>query len=229
MEEARIYTCGSGNSVRTRLFKKEDALFIKIDSTKISGKAEICNSDGRNGYTGDFAFALQDISDIKEEEYMGLSALSFTAQEKGLYGTKKIKIFLPQLKQMNEVRNLLKELKLGPKATTAEEIAAAVSSGPTPQAKPAEQPRPANQPKPADKPMSGQPAPIPQEVKELLQARILEQVAVPSLTGSSRPRMEPASLTTPALARGFFTTSTTWEAHEGTRICVYIYVNSPRF
>lgn len=166
MEEARIYTCGSGNSVRTRLFKKEDALFIKIDSTKISGKAEICNSDGRNGYTGDFAFALQDISDIKEEEYMGLPALSFTAQEKGLYGTKKIKIFLPQLKQMNEVRNLLKELKLGPKATTAEEIAAAVSGGSTSQAKPAEQPRPANQPKPADKPMSGQPSPIPQEVKE---------------------------------------------------------------
>ena len=166
MEEARIYTCGTGNSVRNRLFKKEDALFIKVDSTKVSGKAEICNSDGKNGYTGDFTFALADISDIKEEEYMGFPALSFTAQEKGLYGNKKIKVFLPQLKQINEVRNLLKELKMGPKATTAEEIAAAVSGGTAPQAKPAEQPRPANQPKPADKPMVGQPTPIPQEVAE---------------------------------------------------------------
>ena len=56
MEEARVYTCGSSNSVRNRLFKKEDALFIKIDGTKVSGKAEICNVDGKNGYTGDFSF-----------------------------------------------------------------------------------------------------------------------------------------------------------------------------
>ena len=159
MEEARIYTCGTSNSVRNRLFKKEDAMFIKIDSNKVSGKAEVCNSEGKNGYTGEFNFALADISDIKEEDYMGFSALSFTAQEKGLYGTKKIKIFLPQLKQINEARNLLKELKQGPKATTAEEIAAAVS-GTAPKA------RPADQPKPAEKPMSGQPAPISQETKE---------------------------------------------------------------
>lgn len=157
MEEARIYTCGTSNSVRNRLFKKEDAMFIKIDGTKISGKAEICNSEGKNGYTGDFTFALQDISDIREEEYMGVPALAFSAQEKGLYGNKKIKIFLPQLKQITEVRNLLKELKQGPKATTAEEIAATMSA---PQARPADQPRPASQP------MVGQPAPIPQEPKE---------------------------------------------------------------
>ena len=59
MEEARVYTCGSSNSVRNRLFKKEDAMFIKIDGTKVSGKAEICNIDGKNGYTGDFNFSLQ--------------------------------------------------------------------------------------------------------------------------------------------------------------------------
>ena len=45
---------------------------------------------------------------------------------------------------------------------------------------------------------------------------------MPSLTGSSRPRMEPTSLTTRALAGGFFTTSTTWEAHEGTHVCIYL-------
>lgn len=160
MEEARVYTCGSSNSVRNRLFKKEDAMFIKIDGTKVSGKAEICNADGKNGYTGDFNFTLQDIADIKEEEYMGFSALSFTAQEKGLYGTKKFKIFLPQLKQLNEVRTLLLDLKQGPKATTAEQIAAAVSA-PTTQA-PVEQPRPVNQPKPVENPQPAQPKPMAQ-------------------------------------------------------------------
>ena len=47
---------------------------------------------------------------------------------------------------------------------------------------------------------------------EILQARILEWVAVPSSRGSSRPRIKPASLTSSALAGGFFTTSVTWEA-----------------
>lgn len=176
MEEARIYTCGSSNSVRNRLFKKDDAMFIKIDGTKVSGKGEICNIDGKNGYTGDYSFNLQEISDIKEEEYMGFSALSFVAQEKGLYGSKKLKIFLPQLKQLNEVRNLLKELKGGPKETTAEAIASAVTrtanqprpveapqpGRPAPVQQPADQPRPANQPRPVEAPQPGRPAPVQQ-------------------------------------------------------------------
>ena len=49
-------------------------------------------------------------------------------------------------------------------------------------------------------------------VHGILQARILEWVAVPSSRGSSRPKGEPASLVSPALAGGFFTTSATWEA-----------------
>ena len=40
----------------------------------------------------------------------------------------------------------------------------------------------------------------------ILQARILECVVVPSFRGSSQPR----DLMSPALAGGFFTTSTTW-------------------
>ena len=43
------------------------------------------------------------------------------------------------------------------------------------------------------------------------QARILEAVAVPSSRGSSRPRDWTPSLTSPALAGGFFTTNTSWE------------------
>ena len=50
-------------------------------------------------------------------------------------------------------------------------------------------------------------------VHGILQARILEWVAVPSSRGSSWPR-DPARVSmSPALAGGLFTTSTSWEAH----------------
>ena len=45
----------------------------------------------------------------------------------------------------------------------------------------------------------------------ILQTRILEWVAIPSSRGPSQPR-DPIGLKSPALAGGFFTTSTTWEA-----------------
>ena len=48
-------------------------------------------------------------------------------------------------------------------------------------------------------------------VHGILQARN-EWVALPSSRGSSRPWIEPVSLMSPELARGFFTTSATWEA-----------------
>ena len=46
----------------------------------------------------------------------------------------------------------------------------------------------------------------------IIQARILEWVAMPSFRGSSWPGIEPASVMSPALAGRFFTTYTTWEA-----------------
>ena len=49
-------------------------------------------------------------------------------------------------------------------------------------------------------------------VHGILQARTLEWVAMPSSRGSSQPRDQPMSLTSPALAGGFFTTSAIWEA-----------------
>ena len=50
-------------------------------------------------------------------------------------------------------------------------------------------------------------------VHRILQTRILEWVAMPSSRVSSQPRDQTRSLMSPALAGGFFTTSTTWEAH----------------
>ena len=49
-------------------------------------------------------------------------------------------------------------------------------------------------------------------VHVILQARILVWVAVPSSRGFPDPGIKPTSLVSPALAGGFFTTSTTWEA-----------------
>ena len=46
----------------------------------------------------------------------------------------------------------------------------------------------------------------------ILQARILEWVAMPSSWDLSDPEIEPASLMSPALAGGFFTMSATWKA-----------------
>ena len=50
-------------------------------------------------------------------------------------------------------------------------------------------------------------------VHGILQARILEWVAFLPPGELPNPGIEPASLTSPALADGFFTTSTMWEAH----------------
>ena len=46
----------------------------------------------------------------------------------------------------------------------------------------------------------------------ILQARTLESVAIPPPGDLSDPGIEPASLMSPALAGGFFTTSSTQEA-----------------
>ena len=59
-------------------------------------------------------------------------------------------------------------------------------------------------------------------VHGFLQARILEWLARPSTRESFQPRMEPASLVFPALAGGFFITSTTWEAQSELYIVYYL-------
>ena len=48
-------------------------------------------------------------------------------------------------------------------------------------------------------------------VHGILEARILKWVAMTSPRNLPDPGIEPASLMSPALAGGFFTTSTTWE------------------
>ena len=49
-------------------------------------------------------------------------------------------------------------------------------------------------------------------VHEMFQARILEWVAIPSSKDLANRGIKPTSLMSSALASGFFTTSTSWEA-----------------
>ena len=49
-------------------------------------------------------------------------------------------------------------------------------------------------------------------VHGILQARVLEWVAMPASMGSSQPRIECKALRSPSLAGRIFTTSATWEA-----------------
>ena len=52
-------------------------------------------------------------------------------------------------------------------------------------------------------------------VHEILQARILEWVAMPPPGDLPNPRIESTSLMSPASVGGFLTSSATWEAHSG--------------
>ena len=61
----------------------------------------------------------------------------------------------------------------------------------------------------------------------ILRARILKWVSRPSSSGYSQPGIEFTSLTSPALAGGFFTTRATWEALS--RILLYGYNTSYLF
>ncbi len=110
MEGTHIFTCVQGSSVKS-LFKKEEGMYLKVEGNKVSGKGNICNAEGRNGYQDEFSFSIDEISDIREEDYNGLSSVAFTAQLRGLYGNKKVKIYIPQLKQPAEAISVLKRMK----------------------------------------------------------------------------------------------------------------------
>lgn len=166
MEGARVFTCATNNSVKNMLLRKEGKVFLKVDGEQISGKGQICNAEGRNGYLDDFEFSASEISNIKAEEYNGVEAISFDASLKGLYGNKKIKVFLPQLKEADAALILLKSLKQnsGDVSFAQKQVVTA----PRPIARPeASTPAPAVEaPKPAPAPVVETPKPAPAPVME---------------------------------------------------------------
>ena len=63
------------------------------------------------------------------------------------------------------------------------------------------------------------PKPARSSLHGIFQARILEQVAISYSKDLPDPGIKPVSLASPALARGFFTNCTTWEAQKGSTWC----------
>ena len=59
-------------------------------------------------------------------------------------------------------------------------------------------------------------------VNGILQARILRWVTMPSSRYLPYPGIEPTSLTSPALASGFFTISATWKAQSLSRVRLFV-------
>ncbi len=145
MEGAQDFTCNTGGNVRS-LFSKNsnsDALFLKVENDKVSGKGYFCNEDGRNGYVDDFEFAIKEVKSVFLGEYMGMQALGFNAKVNGLYGAKKAQIMLPQLKNMDLVVGLLNRLKASAESNAEEELRSSArrSAAPSPSA-PAPAPAP---------------------------------------------------------------------------------------
>ena len=61
----------------------------------------------------------------------------------------------------------------------------------------------------------------------IFQARILKWVAISSSRDLPDPGIEPMSLMSPALADGFFTTSTSGKPYVCVYVCVYMYLLYP--
>ena len=60
MANAQVFTCNYGGSIKNKLLKSGEKLFLKIEDGKISGKAFICNEEGRNGYIDNFDYPIND-------------------------------------------------------------------------------------------------------------------------------------------------------------------------
>lgn len=151
MEGAQVFTCNAGGNVRS-LFSKNsnsDALFLKVENDKVSGKGYVCNEDGRNGYVDDFEFAIKEVKSVFLGEYMGMQALGFNAKVNGLYGAKKAQIMLPQLKNMDLVVGLLNRLKASAESNAEEELRSSAARKPAapPPPSPAPAPTPAREAK----------------------------------------------------------------------------------
>ncbi len=142
MEGTQIFSCKSGNNMKSLFAKKDDAMFLKVENDKISGKGYVCNTEGKNGYIDEFQVAINKISMVMPTTYMGEPALAINTRLDNLYGSKKVQLVFPQLKNMDLAEKLIKKLQGGD------------APAPAPAAAPAPAPIPA-EPAPAPKQIGG--------------------------------------------------------------------------
>lgn len=145
MADAQVFVCGSSGGVRSMFVRNnENALFLKIEDDQISGKGYICNSEGKNGYVDEFSFKVSEMGEVTTGKYEEFPALFIDTKLSGLYGAKKVKIALPQLKGMDLVSGRLKRLKAGsePQSTTRQGNMPPASGAPVVDKTPAPAPAP---------------------------------------------------------------------------------------
>ena len=111
MAGAQVFTCNYSGSIKNKLLKGGDKLFLKIDDTKISGKAFICNEEGRNGYIDNFEYPINDVREVFKGEYQGNQALIMNTRITSIYGTKKAQTIFPSIKDIEMVIERLGQLK----------------------------------------------------------------------------------------------------------------------
>lgn len=206
MEGAQVFTCKTANNLRSILSRNNDAtMFLKVENSKISGKGYICNTDGKNGYSDEFEVGIGKISSIFETEYSGEPALAINTSLDNLYGSKKVQLVFPQLKDMDLAAKLLKKLRADGGFTDEGTSTAAYGTKipePTKKAEPAPAPAPAPaaksvaelrgstaQPAPAPAPVKPAPAPVPEKPE-------LAEIEMPSL--EVQPAVEEIPMSTPS-------------------------------
>lgn len=111
MATAQVFSCNYSGSIKNKLLKGGDKLFLKIEDTKISGKAFICNEEGRNGYIDNFEYPINDVREVIKGDYQGDQALIMNTRITSLYGTKKAQTIFPAIKDIDVVIEILGELK----------------------------------------------------------------------------------------------------------------------
>lgn len=103
-----------GSTIKSRFTKntKNDAnLHLNIDKDRIFGKGLVCNEEGKNGYVDEFEFKISEIGTVLIGDYSGSEALILNARVASLYGSKKVQIVLPRLKNADSALNLLRQMK----------------------------------------------------------------------------------------------------------------------
>ncbi len=111
MEGTQIFSCKSGNNMKNLFVKNNDAMFLKVENNKISGKGYVCNTEGKNGYIDEFEVAIDKISGVGETTYLGEPALAVNTRLDNLYGSKKVQLVFPQMKNIDLALKLLRKLR----------------------------------------------------------------------------------------------------------------------
>ena len=111
MAGAQVFTCNYSGSIKNKLLKGGEKLFLKIEDNKISGKGFICNEEGRNGYIDNFEYPINDVREVFKGEYQGNQALIMNTRITSLYGTKKAQTIFPAIKDIDTVIEILGHIK----------------------------------------------------------------------------------------------------------------------